>query len=75
MTTISGYIARETEKAVAFVATTKTEKPLWIPRSKILAMVERDDLSANVQLAGERIRRVATPVDLEIDAEWMAKIQ
>ena len=77
MTTLTGYIARETEAAVAFVQRPLTAdmKPLWIPRKKISQLIERDSLSANVQLAGERVRRLAYPVDLEIDAEWLAKIQ
>ena len=76
-TAISGYIARETEKAVAVVTLPLAgeHKPLWIPRKKISSMVERDDLSPSVQLQGERVRRLAYPADLEVDAEWLAKIQ
>jgi hypothetical protein len=73
--TLSGFVARETEKAVAFCATAKTEKPLWIPRAKIAAIVESDARSASVRLAGEGIARQAVPVSVEIDAEWFAKIQ
>ena len=73
--TLSGFVARETEKAVAFLATTKTEKPLWIPRAKIAAIVESDARSASVRLAGEGVMRQAVPVSVEIDAEWFAKIQ
>jgi len=76
MTTITGYIARETEAAVAFVQRPLTAdmKPLWIPRKKIASLIERDDLSANVQLAGESIRRQAIPVEINIDSEFLAKV-
>lgn len=78
MTTIalSGYIARETEKAVALVTLPLAGEhaPLWIPRSKIAALTERDAISASVQLKGEKIRRLATPVEIEIDAAFAAKV-
>ena len=75
-TTLSGYIARETEKAVALVRLPLIgeHKPLWIPRSKVAAIVERDELSSSVQLAGEDVRRLAYPVEIEIDAEFAAKV-
>lgn len=76
MTTLNGYIARETEAAVAFVTLPLAgeHKPLWIPRKKIARIMERDDLSANVQLAGERIRRLAIPVEIEVDAAWLGRV-
>lgn len=76
MTTISGYIARETEAAVAFITLPLAgeHKPLWIPRKKIAQIVERDDMSANVQLAGERIRRLAIPVEIDVDAAWLERV-
>ena len=74
--TLTGYIARETEAAVAFVQLPLIgeHKPLWIPRKKIASLVERDDMSANVQLAGETIRRLATPVTVEVDAAFLEKV-
>jgi hypothetical protein len=77
MTMMTGYIARETEKAVAFVQLPLLgeHKPLWIPRKKISSRVELDAYSPSVQLAGEDIRRLAIPVELEVDADWLAKIQ
>lgn len=76
MTTLSGYIARETEKAVAFVQRPFNGplKPLWIPRKKIASLTESDDLSSSVQLAGEDVRRLAYPVTVEIDAAFAAKV-
>lgn len=75
MTTITGYIVRETEKAVAFCATAKTEKPLWIPRAKIEAIRERDELTARVRVAGETLARNGIPVDVDVDAAFLEKIQ
>ena len=73
---LNGYIARETEKAVAFVSLPLAgeHKPLWIPRAKVVAMIETDDLSASVQLKGENIRRLAVPVTVEIDAAFAEKV-
>lgn len=71
-----GYIVRETEKAVAFVRAPLTAemKPLWVPRSKILATEELDLLSTTIDIAGESLRRVGTPVNLQIDAAFLAKV-
>jgi|TARA_Y100000389_G_C17408072_1_gene489215 hypothetical protein len=73
-----GYIVRETEKAVAFVQEGKFAgvevKALWVPRSKINSMVERDSYSPSIQLAGEKIRRFGIPTDLEIDPAFLEKI-
>lgn len=76
MTTITGYIARETEKAIAIVQRPLTAdmRPLWVPRAKIVSLTERDTLSASVQLAGESIRRLAVPVEIEIDTAFAAKV-
>jgi hypothetical protein len=74
MTTLTGYIVRETEAAVAFVAAAKTSKPLWIPRKKISSLTERDEVSVSVALAGERIKRLAIPVEVEVDAAWLERV-
>jgi hypothetical protein len=77
MTTLTGYIARETDAAVAFCSLPLAGeyKPLWIPRKKILQIVERDDYSPTVQLKGERIRRFAVPVTLDVDSAWMDQVK
>jgi hypothetical protein len=74
--TLSGFIARETEKAIAFVTLpiAGEHKPLWIPRSKVVALNELDQVSASIQLAGEKIRRLAIPVEIEIDAAFAEKV-
>ena len=74
--TLNGYIARETEAAVAFVQLplAGAKRPLWIPRKKIASLTESDDLSSSVQLHGEDVRRLAYPVTVEIDAEFAAKV-
>lgn len=71
-----GYIVRETEKAVAFVRAPLTAqmKPLWVPRSKILASEELDLLSTTIDIAGESLRRVGTPVNIEIDPAFLEKV-
>ena len=76
MKTLTGYIARETEAAVAFVQgpLAADMKPLWIPRKKISETVETDGYSPSVQLAGERISRLAIPVELTVDAAFLERI-
>lgn len=71
-----GYIVRETEAAVAFVRAPLTAqmKPLWVPRRKIVDMQEHDLPSLSVDIAGESLRRMGTPVTLEIDAAFLAKV-
>ena len=75
MTTLFGYIARETEKAVAFVqAPVLSEvKPHWIPKSVIENREELERFSRTIQLVGENIARMGTPVNLTMDSEWLAR--
>lgn len=70
-----GYIARETEKAVALVTLplAQNHKPMWVPRKKIIAMEKTGDESS-VQLAGEGVRRIVFGVNIEIDPEFLKKI-
>lgn len=76
MTKLSGFIARETEKAVAFVTLPLRgeHKPLWIPKKKILERVDLDTGKHSIQLAGEGIRRLAAPVELTVDTSWIEKV-
>lgn len=71
-----GYIVRETEAAVAFVRAPLTAqmKPLWVPRKKIASMQELDLLSVSIDMAGEPLRRMGKPVQLAVDAEFLAKV-
>ncbi len=71
-----GYIVRETEAAVAFVRAPLTAqmKPLWVPRKKIAFFEELDLPSMSVDIAGESYRRMGTPVNLDIDAAFLAKV-
>jgi hypothetical protein len=75
--TLHGFIARETDKAVAFIAASADRinaKPLWLPRKKIAVMAELDLASQAIQLEGESIARQATPVEIQADAEFLDKI-
>jgi len=71
-----GYIVRETEAAVAFVRTpiTAQMKPFWVPRKKITEMTELDLPSLSIDIAGESLRRMGTPVNLDIDAAFLEKV-
>lgn len=72
-TTLTGLIARETEKAVAFLQHGET-KPLWLPRKKISAMTELDERSRPVQIQGEKITRQGIPVQVEVETEFLARV-
>lgn len=71
-----GYIVRETEAAVAFVRAPLTAqmKPLWVPRRKIESMQELDLASTSIDIHGESLRRIGTPVNLNVDAAFLAKV-
>lgn len=72
-TTLTGLVARETEKAVAFVQQGQ-DLPLWLPRKKIVAMTELDALSQPVQLKDEKIVRQGVPVQVEVDSAFLQRI-
>jgi hypothetical protein len=71
-----GYIVRETEAAVAFVSAPLTAemKPFWVPRKKIIKMTESDTPSLSIDIEGETYRRMGTPVTLEIDPAFLARV-
>lgn len=71
-----GYIVRETEAAVAFVRAPLTAqmKPLWVPRRKIESMQELDLASTSIDIHGESLRRIGTPVNLNVDAAFLQKV-
>jgi hypothetical protein len=75
MATLFGYIARETEKAIAFVqAPVLAEvKPHWIPKSVIETREELELFSRSIQLKGEKIRRMGIPVNVTVSDEWLAR--
>jgi hypothetical protein len=72
-TTLTGLIASETEKAVAFVQPGAT-RPLWLPRKKIVVMTELDERSQPVQFQGEKITRQGIPVQVEVETAFLARV-
>lgn len=72
-TTLTGLVARETEKAVAFVQQGQ-DRPLWLPRKKIVAMTELDALSQPVQFQGEKLTRQGVPVQVEVETSFLERI-
>lgn len=73
---ITGYIVRETEAAVAFVARRDVRagvKPLWVPKSKIIARREQDRTSVTIATAQDG-ERVGIPTVLNIDETWAVKV-
>lgn len=76
-TTLSGYIARETDAAVAFLAADAVlvnAKPFYIPRKKITTMVEGDTTGVPVTLSDETIERNAIPFTLEVDTSFLQRL-
>mgnify|MGYP001073405542 CR=1 FL=1 len=71
---LTGYVARTTDKAMAFLANATDTKALWLPLSKITSCVENDTRSVAVQLEGEKIQRNALPVTLEVDVAFLQRI-
>jgi hypothetical protein len=51
------------------------KKLLWVPRAKIESMNEIDTYSPLFEIAGEKFRRQSIPVNLQVNAEWLAKVQ
>jgi hypothetical protein len=72
-TTLTGLIARETEKAVAFMQHGES-KPLWLPRKKIASLVELDERSQPVQIQGEKLMRQGIPVQVEVETAFLARV-
>ena len=72
----TGYIVRETEAAVAFVARRDTKagvKPLWVPKAKILVRHEQDRASVTIATAQDG-ERVGVPTVLVVDNDWAVKV-
>lgn len=72
----TGYVVRETEAAVAFVARKNVAagvKPLWVPKAKILIRHEQDRASVTIQTAQDG-ERVGIPTVLIIDDAFAVKV-
>ena len=72
----TGYIVRETEDAVAFVARRDVKagvKPLWVPKAKILVRHEQDRASVVIATAQDG-ERVGVPTVLVVDNDWAVKV-
>ncbi len=72
----TGYIVRETEAAVAFVARRDMKagvKPLWVPKAKILVRHEQDRASVIIATAQDG-ERVGIPTVLVIDNDFAVKV-
>ena len=72
----TGYIVRETEAAVAFVASRDMKagvKPLWVPKAKILVRHEQDRASVIIATAQDG-DRVGVPTVLVLDDAWAVKV-
>lgn len=72
-TTLTGLVARETEKAVAFVQQGQ-DLPLWLPRKKIVTMTELDAMSQPIQFQSEKIVRQGVPVQVEVETSFLERI-
>lgn len=77
MATMTGYVVRVTEAAVAYVSNEDASKigvkPLWIPRKKIEAYKEADAMGRKIQTAQDG-ERVGIPATITVDDAFLAKI-
>lgn len=75
---VQGFVVRETEAAVAFVraadAATAGIRPLWVPRKKIVALVELD-LAGKLIATAQDGERIGIPAVLDVDAEFADKVK
>jgi hypothetical protein len=72
-----GYVVRETDAAVAFVracdAGIEGVRPLWLPRKKIEAMREIDELGLRIKTAQDGERQ-GTPWEVRVNADFAQKL-
>lgn len=77
MASMTGYVVRTTDAAVAFVAESDAAKagvkPMWIPRKKIETIAELDALSCSINTAQDG-ERVGIPMAIWVDDAFLAKI-
>jgi hypothetical protein len=77
MLTLTGYVVRETEAAVAFVRESDAKvagvKPIWLPRKKIGAMLELDLTSRKIVTAQDG-ERIGVPTTVEVDSAFLNRI-
>jgi hypothetical protein len=75
---MTGYVVRETDAAVAFVresdAAIEGVRPLWLPRRKIEAMAELDNLSVQIKTAQDGTR-IGTPWLVSVNPEFAEKLK
>ncbi len=72
---MTGYVVGESDKALALVLDRDLKpgvKPLWVPKSKILAKRELDSWS--LEIPTDRGLRAGHPVEIEIDPAFLAKV-
>lgn len=78
MVAMVGYVVRETDAAVAFVAdsdaATVGVKPMWIPRKKIETVTELDSLSRSIHTAQDG-ERIGIPTALWVDDAFIARVK
>lgn len=78
MVAMVGYVVRETDAAVAFVAESDASiagvKPLWIPRKKIESATESDGLGRSIKTAQDG-ERIGIPMALSVDDAFVAKVK
>lgn len=78
---INTYIARETESAYGVAPCERgtydvaSNRFLWIPKAKVDEMDESLLPDMSIVMQGESIERVATPMSLLVNAEFLAKVK
>ena len=78
---INAFVARETDAAYGVAACERgtfnvaSNRFLWIPKGKVQESSETVLREAEIQMHGESVVRVATPMSFLVDTNFLAKVK
>ena len=78
---INAYVARETEAAYGVALCARgtfdvvSNKDVWLLKGKVVESDETLLRDCNIQMNGESIERIATPMSFLVDSEILAKVK
>ena len=78
---INAFVARETESAYGVAPCERgtfdvaSNRFLWIPKGKVVESSETLLRDREIQMHGESVVRVATPMSFLVGAEFLAKVK
>lgn len=78
---INAFVARETEAAYGVALCARgtfdvvSNKFLWLPKGKVVESDETLLKDQEIQMHGESLARVATPMSFLVDSDFLAKVK